>query len=94
MDMKTRGAIETAWDTYLKAEIIPEINWVEKEIPISSLKELMLGYVLGQMEALAIEAIRLLTRKMSSKEDDYAVESMLKRRLPEIMEKIERELGR
>ena len=94
MDVKTRGAIETAWDMYLKLEIIPEINWVEKEMPISTLKELMLGYVLGQMDVLAIEAIRLLTRQTSSKKDTDAVKSMLKRRLPEIVEKIEGELHR
>lgn len=95
MDEKTRGFIESVMDELIQeAPITPSIKWVRQEMPVSSLKDLMLGYAIGSLETLAIVSIRMRMRNVLSEEDGRTIIEMLKRRLPEIVGKIERELGR
>ena len=95
MDEKTRGFLESVMDELIQEmPITPSIKWVRQEMPISSLGDLMLGYAIGSLETLAIVSIRVRMRNVLSEENGKTIIEMLKRRLPEIIGKIERELGR
>ena len=94
MDKKTRGYLESVMDEIIQEEVFPSVEWVQQEMPISSVRDLTLGYVIGLLETLAIVSVRIRTRAVLSKEDNRIIKTMLKRRLPEIIEKIERERNR
>ena len=94
MDKITRGFIESYWDKVLRTASLPSIGWVREEVPISSLRDLALGHDLGMLAAFAVSTLSMFTPRGCSEEDFRAIREMLKRRLPEIVEKIERELGR
>ena len=104
---KTRGLIESLLDEALReeAEILPAIEWVREEIPIPSVRDFALGYTVGALKTLG-EAIHALpptidlkdfswrTRTEKERKFDAIINTILRRRLPEILEKINRELGR
>jgi hypothetical protein len=95
LDKVTRGYIESKMDELLqKSASLPSIEWVKDEVSISSLRDLALGNDIGHLTALATTTIRLATGHRFSMEDYKTIREMVKRRLPEIVEKIERELGR
>jgi len=89
-----RGIIESKLDFLLKGDIVEDVEWFQQEMPISSLGDLALGYVFGMLSAYSIGILGFLTNKSVSKKDAEEIETMVKRRLPEIMEKINRELNR
>lgn len=94
MDKTMRGYIESAIDELIEeTQIIPSIDWVQQEIPISSFRDVVTGYAIGTLETMAVACIRIRTGKLSE-EEKTTIRGMLKRRLPEIMQKIERELGK
>ena len=93
LDERARGYLESAIDELIQqTEIIPSIQWVQQELPISSLRDLVLGYAIGSLETL-LRGVVKLSRGGCSEEDLRTIDGMLKRRLPEIVEKIERELN-
>lgn len=95
MDEMTRSYIESSMDQVLrKSASLPSIEWVKDEVPISSLRDLAIGNDIGQLTALAVTTIRLATAYRFSIEDYETIREMVKQRLPKIIEKIERELGR
>jgi hypothetical protein len=100
MKENTRGVIEKELDELFGDEpIVEDIKWVEKEIPISSIKDLALGYAIGFMIAFSFSLIGAMERRRKiseeeEKEEEEQVETMIRRRLPEIMKCIETELGR
>ena len=95
-----RGFLESILDDALQEKeeegFVAGIEWVQQEIPISSLRELVLGYVIGALEAIcyAVATVRKRLSKKEEKEAEETIRTMIKRRLPEIMEIIESELGR
>jgi len=93
LDEETRGYIESRLDQYLQTETVVDVEWVQNEIPISSLRDLALGHVIALMIAFAINSLMFRTQEKPSKEDLEAIRMMVKRRLPELAENIERELG-
>ena len=95
MDEMTRSYIESSMDRVLrKSASLPSIEWVKDEVSISSLRDLAIGNDIGQLTALAVTTIRLATGYRFSIEDYKTIREMVKQRLPKIVEKIERELGR
>jgi hypothetical protein len=90
-----RGSIESMLDDMIREPtIIPDIRWVEESIPVSSIGEVALGYAIGSLEATAIAMARLLgAKKGESKEYIKTINAIIRRRLPELAEKINRELG-
>lgn len=90
-----RGYVESAIDDMIqKVEIVSGIEWVQGEIPISSLRDLALGYVIAMWETFIVSTILLRTEKKCSNEDMTIIRGIVRRRLPEIVEKIEKELHR
>lgn len=53
MDDATRGFIESVIDDAVKAEIVQDVQWVRDEIPISSMRDLALGYFVGMAESFS-----------------------------------------
>jgi hypothetical protein len=89
--------IEKEIDSFLdETHIREEIGWLLRDIPVSSIKDFMMGYSVGMLTSYALTACVLSKRRYGSgrEEDAMEVEEMLRRRLPEIAEKVERELNR
>ena len=82
------------FDRGMEPNYTSSVEWIEQEMPISSLRDFILGYVISGFRALATGAVMALTGQAVSDEDTDVIRTMLKRRLPEIVEKIERELRR
>ena len=97
MDDATRGYIEQSIDYILAGEVLRDVEWIRHEIPISSMPDLLIGFIVGSIDTFAsgicVMAKRPYTKKQKEK-DDKEIEALVKRRLPEIVEKIERELHR
>ena len=96
MDKVTRGYLEKVLDDYLnEIEIISELDWIRQEVPISSLKDVALGFTLGSLEMLS-ESVCILKKPKTTPKDDEKDEKeileMIKRRIPEIVRKINKEL--
>ena len=89
-----RGIIESKLDFILKGNIVEDVEWFQQEMPISSLGDLALGCVFGALNAYSIGILSFMTNKSVSKKDAKEIETMVKRRLPEISEKISKELNR
>ena len=96
MDKRTRGMIESELDDLIKdvRETVSTVDWVRQEIPLSSFRDLVLGYVIGSLETFAIAIRKIVSKEGGSAEDYMTIKTMLKRRLPELIGEIERELGR
>jgi len=93
MDDATRGYLESVVDEDLRCNLSKDILWIKDKIPIQSFRDLVLGYTIGMFNAISLTAIRQKSRQMPTAEDLELIDSILKRRLPEILEKINRELG-
>lgn len=94
MDERTRGFIEATLDKVEATEVVDSIKWVEQEIPIKSLKDLAIGYVVGSSLTGATTMITLGEHHAVTEEDKLQIREIMKRRLPAFIEKIERELHR
>ena len=100
MDKRTRGFMEKELDEAMKINLTDTIRWIFDVLPISSPEEFVLGYYLGYLTRWAYDAIRIRKINMRRKVTDVTVKDaieirdMLRRRLQDIMEKINRELGR
>jgi len=100
LDAETRGFIESLIDNILENEIVKNVKWVQEDVPISSLGEMALGYAIGYLRALAVYTLILRIQPLSgltkNREErlDHEVWEIIKRRLPEISEKISKELNR
>ena len=97
MEDETRGFIESTVDEILGEEVVPEIEWIREEIPISSFRDILLGYLIGLLSATSTLFAYLRPKRISREKEekiDETIRTMIKRRLPEIVEKINKELNR
>lgn len=81
-------------DDTIQGELSRDITWVHQEMPVSSIRDLILGHVIGMLYSQARITVTLQTRSKVTDEDDETIKIMLKRRLPEIIQKINKSLGR
>lgn len=94
LDEQTRALIESQIDGSMKEPIRPEIEWASKELSISSLRDFALGYLIGVTGVLAMSIAAARSKPEDKFEDtNKAIQEIVKRRLPEIVEKINRELS-
>ena len=91
MDEKVRGIIEREFDNLLKSNILDSIKWFTQEVPHSSVRDIALGYAMGSMESYGRTLHELIMREPIETDE---LESIIRRRLTEIREKINRELHR
>lgn len=93
MEKEKRKEVKDFLDNYLKGDIIPRITWISRVAPLSDMRDIALGYIVG--EALAkIHATGLLVGPYPTDEVMSEIIGMLKQRLPKIVEKIEMELNK
>lgn len=93
MKEETRGYVETGIDILLDVEIVEATRWLTEEIPHTSLKDLAVGYVVGAAFFKG-QSMALAMQGNITNEDKAQIVTIVKRRLPEILQKIERELHR
>lgn len=94
MDRRIRGFIEVTLDVVEATEIVDSIKWVEQEVPIKSLKDLAIGYVVGSSLTGATTMVAVGEHRNVTDEDKHQIGEIIRRRLPAFIEKIERELNR
>ena len=88
-----RGYIESEIDRMVQEEIVGDVEWVQEETPISSLRDLALGYMIGLLRGL-ISMIGAAKTTEDYEEVERIAHSIVKRRLPDIIKRIEKELNR
>lgn len=94
MDERARGFIEKMIDDMVeKGDLVGVLGWIEEETPISSFRDLALGYMIGGVMAIA-PALVFLWGERFTDEDKLEMREIIRRRLPEFIQRIERELGR
>lgn len=93
MDKQTRDLIESHIDECMIEQIFPEVEWASKELSISSSRDYALGYMIAVIKAGGV-AIAAARSKPEDKLEDVIkeVQAIIERRIPEIAEKIHREL--
>jgi hypothetical protein len=93
LDKLVRGHIESTIDEMMRKEdFLVNVEWVREEMSIESLRDLTLGYIVGGIVSTAVMMISVGERRSIADEDKQEIRAIIKRRLPEISEKINREL--
>jgi hypothetical protein len=92
LDDETRGFIEKVIDGALETDLLGAVDWIRKEIPISSVKDLTFGFHVGLMYGNGIGFISLASHGHTQPEDLDYLEAMIKRRFPELLEKIKQQM--
>jgi len=95
LDEKTRGVIEKSIDSVLQHSFIPDVEFARNIIPLTSFEDVVFGYALGVLKHQIYSMLMLSTglRGALPLEDKREVDRILIRRIPEIREKIMRELA-
>ena len=94
MDEQTRSLIEYHIDDCLKEQILPEVEWASKKLSIASSRDYALGYLIAVMKVGGV-AIAASRSKPADKLEDAVeeVEAIIEQRIPEMMAKLNNELG-
>lgn len=93
LNEQLRGLIEQTLDKYLNTELITAVEFLAKEYAVSSIKDLAIGFVSGAAKATAV-TFALSEMKSFTDEEKAEINTIVKRRLPEFLKKIERELAK
>jgi hypothetical protein len=102
LDAETRGLIEKGIDTMLQEAsqedgLKQEVKWVEDEILIKSPRDLMIGWLLGWMQAFSQSICLLAKRRFTEKqeeEDNQEILTILRQKLSEVERTVTIELNR
>lgn len=95
MDNETRGTIENSLDGIIRNADIEDIaGWIEEEYPITSVTDLVLGYILGSLARFAYQTVLMekwnkKARKDLEKEVGKAVAKKIYKGLDDFVEDIE-----
>jgi len=96
MDEVARGYIESVIDDLLKYDVVPNVEWLGGEATIKSLSDLALGYMVGGVQAFAVSMLSVTSLYKGSRgvseEDRTEVRAIIKRRIPEFVQKITKEM--
>jgi len=89
----TRDEILTAINDMIegKGDLVGVLEWLP-ETSYTSFRDLALGYMIGGMKSLATSLISLGERRSLTDRDKIEIDTMIRERIPEIKERIEREL--
>jgi len=93
-DVKT--FVEKFLDSVLKGDIVSRVGWVMQIVPLSDLRDVAIGYVIGvtfeRLEKYGLISEILDGSKLIS--EDYSnTMAVFKEKLPQIIEKIEKEFS-
>jgi hypothetical protein len=93
LDKQTKDLIKSQIDESMKEPILQEIEWASKELFISSLRDFALGYVIGTTGALGMSIAAARSKPEDKFEDaNKVIREIVDKKLPELVEKINREL--
>lgn len=98
MDEATRGFIEKALDEYEDKVFLEDFSWIVELVPISSLKDYTLGYIIGRMLSIAFGVYFASTKRLLifpkkiTDEDRNAIGLIVGRRALEVYNGIEQML--
>lgn len=89
----TRDEILTAINDMIegKGDLVGVLEWLP-ETSCTSFRDLALGYMIGGVKSLATSLISLGERRSLTDRDKIEIDTMIRERIPEIKERIEREL--
>ena len=92
MDERTRGIIEKSIDYVLKHDIVPDVEFARDVLPLK-FEDVVFGYALGVLKQQIYTMLTLSFRFGAIPiEEKREVDKILERRIPEIRQKILREL--
>jgi hypothetical protein len=102
MKESKRGFLKKSIDEMLadknfQQEVMDVIVLFEKELPIHSVKDLTIGFVIGVLYSFSASILGIkegIKPKAETKEAEEETLAMIKRRLPEIMESFEDQLNK
>lgn len=100
MKESTRGYIEKSIDEMIgdekfMKELMNDVTFFKEDVPITSLKDLALGYTFGIFLSFSASILQIREGNQGKvKADETEVLAMIRRRLPEILEAIECELNK
>ena len=90
-----RGIIEKSIDYVMKHDIVPDVEFARDVIPLTSFEDVVFGYSLGvlkqQIYFMLMLASGLRVIPIGEKRE---IDKILERRVPDIRQKVMRELGR
>jgi hypothetical protein len=86
-----RDYIESEIDRMLQEQIVGDVEWVQKEAVVSSLRDLALGYMIGLLRGLIL-GIGAARTTEDYEEVERKAQVIIKRRIPDIIKRIEEEL--
>ena len=94
LDKQTKILIESQIDGSFNEPILPEIEWASKQVSLSSMRDFALGYLISMTGALGMS----IAAARSKPDDDFEetnkiIQDIVKKRIPKIIEKIDRELN-
>jgi hypothetical protein len=94
LDDTLRGMIEKNIDDMMAdLQVTKDVEWIHSEMPVLSLKDFLIGYMVGALKAISvIYSTRIKKPGDSFAETEKEIMKIIKRRLPEIVEKANREL--
>lgn len=94
MDKKTRHYIELSIENlFLKGDLANAIEWIRQETSISSFRDIVLGYMIGGATAVANTYIVLTEKRAISDKDKTEVRELLRKKLPDFLERVQREMN-
>ena len=97
MTTKVREIVEAILDDLLTGEVSEEISeiidWVEELMPVTSHRDLAIGFAIGTFMTTALMAIAYprSSLKMKQLRDKEAVKSMVRKGIPRIVERLTKE---
>jgi len=92
LDKKTKRYIDlTINDLILKGDLVGVLEWIQRETSISSFGDLALGYMIGGATSIAHSYIVLSEKRAITDKDKIEVGKLLRKRLPDFLERVERE---
>lgn len=91
---KIRQMMEGFLESMLEIDIINRIAWVSKAVPLSDLRDVAIGYVIGmafeRLESYG-QFVELLVGNKLVSEDYQNLYAVINEKLPKFIEKVERD---
>lgn len=91
-----KGFVEKLFDNMLKGDIVTRLGWVTQVVPLSDLRDVAIGYVIGvtleRLKNYGLISEILDGSKLISEDYDNTM-AVFKEKLPQIIEKIEKEFS-
>jgi len=93
--VKVREFADGFLDSLLKGDVLNQIRWVTNAYPLSDLRDVAVGYIIGAttMKLYDYGGIKAIIddAEFTSKDFDIVMQQVFREKLPEIIDKIEKD---